>query len=74
VQTNIPQLLTEDDAGKLLGLAPATLRNMRSKGCGPSFVKVGSLVRYRDIDLVDWLDTRIRHTTDGTRRKPKAVA
>jgi predicted DNA-binding transcriptional regulator AlpA len=68
VQYDIPQLLTEADAAKLLGLAPATLRNMRPKGRGPSYIKVGGLVRYRHADIVDWIESRVRHTTDGNRR------
>jgi predicted DNA-binding transcriptional regulator AlpA len=65
------QLLTEEDAGKLLRLSPATLRNMRTKGRGPSFIKVGGLVRYRLTDLMDWIESRVRRTTDGSRRKSK---
>jgi predicted DNA-binding transcriptional regulator AlpA len=72
VQHNLPQLLTEADAGTLLGLAPATLRNMRTKGRGPAFIKVGGLVRYRHSDLVDWIESRVRHTTEGTRRSTAA--
>jgi predicted DNA-binding transcriptional regulator AlpA len=73
VQHDVPALLTEADASRLLGLAPATLRNMRAQGRGPSFVKAGGLVRYRGIDLADWIESRIRHTTDGTRRKPQVL-
>lgn len=72
MQHNIPQLLTDTDAGELLGLAPATLCNMRTKGRGPSFIKVGGLVRYRHADLVDWIESRVRHTTDGRRRSSAA--
>ncbi len=73
MQQDITKLLTEEDAGKLLGLAPATLRNMRTQGRGPSFIKVGGLVRYRHIDLVDWIDSRVRRTTDGGRRKSQTA-
>jgi predicted DNA-binding transcriptional regulator AlpA len=72
VQHELPKLLTEADAGKLLGLSPATLRNMRTKGRGPAFIKVGGLVRYRHSDLVDWIESRVCHTTDGTRRSSVA--
>jgi predicted DNA-binding transcriptional regulator AlpA len=73
VQHELPQLLTEADASRVLGLAPATLRNMRAQGRGPSFVKAGGLVRYRDVDLVGWIESRIRHTTDGRRRKSQVA-
>lgn len=73
MQHTIPHLYTEQDAANILGLAPATLRNMRANGRGPSFVKVGGLVRYRDADLVEWIESRIRHTTDGNRRRARAM-
>jgi predicted DNA-binding transcriptional regulator AlpA len=72
MQHDLPQLLTETDAGRLLGLAPATLRNMRTRGRGPAFIKVGGLVRYRHSDLFDWIESRVRRTTDGTRRSSAA--
>jgi len=67
------QLLTEDDASKILRLAPATLRNMRTQNRGPCFIKIGGLVRYRLTDLVDWIESRVRRTTDGNRRKSRAA-
>jgi hypothetical protein len=73
MQHEIPQLLTEEDASRLLRLAPATLRNMRTKGRGPFFIKVGGLVRYRHVDLVDWIESRVRRTTDGSRRKSQTA-
>jgi hypothetical protein len=42
---------------------------MRVQGRGPTFVKAGGLVRYRYTDLSDWIESRVRHTTDGARRK-----
>jgi predicted DNA-binding transcriptional regulator AlpA len=73
MQQGIIQLLTEEDAGNFLKLAPATLRNMRTQGRGPSFIKVGGLVRYRHADLVDWIESRVRRTTDGSRRKSQTA-
>jgi predicted DNA-binding transcriptional regulator AlpA len=72
MEHNLPQLLTEADASQLLGLAPATLRNMRCTGRGPAFIKMGGLVRYRHADLVDWIEARVRRTTDGARRSSAA--
>ena len=40
-------LLSEKEVAAVLGMASATLRNWRSRGDGPSFVKFGRLVRYR---------------------------
>ncbi|MFL0418411.1 helix-turn-helix transcriptional regulator [Sphingomonas sp. 179-A 4D3 NHS] len=47
----------------MLGLSPATLRNMRVKGDGPPFVKMGRAVRYREEDLRDWVAARVVGST-----------
>lgn len=73
MQNSLPHLYTEQDAANILGLAPATLRNMRADGRGPSFVKIGGLVRYRDNDLVEWIESRVRRTTDGYRRHARTM-
>lgn len=39
-------LLTPEQMAAKLGVAIKTLANMRSKGTGPKFVKVGGAVRY----------------------------
>ncbi len=64
---DVATLLTEKDAAQFLRLSPATLRNMRPKGRGPLYIKVGSIVRYRYADLMTWIESRVRHTTDGVR-------
>ena len=47
-----------------LRLAPGTLANWRCKGGGPPFVKEGNKVlRYRGIDVLEWLESRSRRTT-----------
>jgi hypothetical protein len=46
---------------------------MRVQGRGPSFVKAGGLVRYRYADLADWIESRVRHTTDGRRSKSQTA-
>jgi hypothetical protein len=59
---------TEGTAG-YLGVTAKGLRNMRYRGEGPPFVKVGSLVRYRMVDVDRWLDERM-----VTKRGPDAAA
>ncbi|MFL0560563.1 helix-turn-helix transcriptional regulator [Sphingomonas sp. 179-I 2A4 NHS] len=56
-------LHTDVTAGPMLGLSPATLRNMRVKGDGPPFVKMGRAVRYREEDLRDWVAARVVGST-----------
>lgn len=57
---------TTDTAGAAarLGVTPETLRNWRWRGDrGPTFIKVGRLVRYRLVDLADYLDDCTRRST-----------
>ena len=51
------------EAAERIGLQESTLRNMRSRGGGPPFVRVGGRVRYRALDLARWLETRVRECT-----------
>jgi excisionase family DNA binding protein len=48
-------LLTEDAVAKQLNVSVASMRRWRLERRGPHFVKVGSLVRYRQEDLEAWL-------------------
>lgn len=46
------QFLTTDEAAARLGISPGSMRNMRVRGHGPCFAKLGRMVRY-DIDRLD---------------------
>lgn len=48
--------LTTDDAAELLNVTPRTLIELRCRGEGPHYVKIGRLVRYRYRDLMKFLD------------------
>jgi len=52
-------LLTRNDAARVVGLAPATLRDMACRREGPVFVKRGASRQgrcyYRRSDLLRWL-------------------
>lgn len=60
-------------AGKLLGLAPATLAKMRCWGGGPPFLKLGRAIRYLRADCIAWRDARrVRNTSEGA-AKPQRL-
>jgi excisionase family DNA binding protein len=50
-------LLTEHEVARRLHVSVASLRKWRVERRGPQFIKVGSLVRYREEALQDWLAT-----------------
>jgi excisionase family DNA binding protein len=49
-------LLDETEAAEKLGVAVQTLRNWRHIRRGLPYVKIGRIVRYREKDLLDYVD------------------
>ena len=62
-------LLSADEVATRLGVSPSTLSKWRTRGRGPSFVKVGALVRYPAAKVDEWLDGQLRSETAGSRRQ-----
>lgn len=63
--------VTTHDASRLTGISVATLVTWRSRGGGPEFSKIGSLVRYRRRTLLLFmLQRQQRNTAD----RPDALA
>jgi hypothetical protein len=52
---------------ELLNTADAGLAQMRYRGTGPKFIKVGKKVLYRWSDVRDYLDTNTIQRTDDPR-------
>lgn len=61
--TATPELLTSEEAAELLRVSPRSLNNMRSRGGGPPYVKLGRLVRYDRRRLAAWIEARVRTST-----------
>jgi predicted DNA-binding transcriptional regulator AlpA len=57
------RLLTPKDAANFLRLSLSWLAKARMRGDGPSYVKPGRSVRYREGDLVQWLKSCRRQST-----------
>ncbi|MBI1236323.1 MAG: helix-turn-helix domain-containing protein [Alphaproteobacteria bacterium] len=61
---NERQLLSETQAAKYLAVSPRTLRNWRTRGGGPKFIKVSNrCIRYSVHDLLDWTEKKTRRST-----------
>lgn len=57
--SEIDQLLTDEEAAKILGVTPGTLQVWRSTGRYKlPFVKVGRNVRYVQSNLISWIQER----------------
>jgi predicted DNA-binding transcriptional regulator AlpA len=62
-------LMREHEAAQLLGHSVAALRKWRVKGGGPRYVKISRRsVRYRHLDLLDWIERHlVRNTSEVLR-------
>ena len=63
MNTQHSPLLNRADAAAYIGLATGTLDRWRTEGRGPSYAKVGGVVRYRLTALDKFLD---EHTVAQT--------
>ena len=57
--SGLEPLLSDRDLERLTGRARSSWQKDRSKGTGPTFVKIGRLVRYRRQDFEDWLERQV---------------
>jgi hypothetical protein len=62
---NATEWLTTNAAAQRWGLKPAYLENLRTKGGGPEFTKIGNIVRYNAIAGDLWMASRTRKSTAG---------
>ncbi len=60
-------LLTEKHVAHLLGVKMTTLQMWRHQGRGPSFVRVGRLVRYQPTDVRLFIEENTTTTTSQPR-------
>jgi excisionase family DNA binding protein len=51
--------LTPEDLAERLGIPLATLYGWNSKGTGPRYLRVGRHVRYREVDVIAWENSRV---------------
>jgi len=51
-----PRLLNTEQVASYIGLAKQTITELRVKGGGPKFCKIGRAVRYKREDLDAWID------------------
>ena len=58
-------LLLPEEAAKILKTSVDTLADWRCRRLGgPQWITVGRLIRYRECDLRDWLNSRVQKNTN----------
>jgi hypothetical protein len=53
--------ISPTEAARRLGCTVGTLRNRRWRGDGPAYVRIGSRVRYRLLDVATFIEERVRY-------------
>lgn len=48
--------ITEVQAAAIIGSTPGALRMMRHKRTGPNYYKIGKMVRYKECDVIDYVE------------------
>jgi len=51
----MPMIATTDEVAEYLRVRPSTIRNWRHVGTGPRATMVGGSVRYRMLDVIEWV-------------------
>lgn len=51
----LPEMLTELNVARCVGMSVQTVRRWRRLGQGPKYLKIGSCVRYRAEDVSLWI-------------------
>ncbi len=57
------KLLTRKGAAQWLNVPPGTLEVWAHRGGGPAYVKLGRAVRYRESDLIKFVESQVRQNT-----------
>lgn len=61
------EFVTEREAAEQIGVAAVTLRLWRGHGVGPTYYRLGRLVKYRPADVAAWIEAQRRESDLGTR-------
>ncbi len=62
-------LIDEAELAARLGVSRATLQSWRYTKRGPSYIKIGRLIRYRNVDVERFLRENTRGTKDAPPRQ-----
>lgn len=62
--SRVPLATSDDVANYIPGMDGKALAQLRYRGKGPKFVKLGQKVFYRWEDVYEWVDTHVQTRTD----------
>ncbi|MGA3186688.1 MAG: helix-turn-helix domain-containing protein [Bryobacteraceae bacterium] len=70
----ILKLLSPVSLATQLEVSEHTLANWRAAGTGPAYARVGGLIRYRDSDVAEWVESRVRRMNDAPQTAGRELA
>ena len=56
-------MVRTEQAAKILDVTKSTLESWRCRGGGPPFVRYGRAIRYREADLDQFIESKVRLNT-----------
>ena len=59
-------LLDQKQVAQMIGVSIGTLERHRVAGTGPRWARLGRLVRYRQVDVLEWIEANLRRSTSET--------
>lgn len=62
---NLSTWVCTKTAARYLSISPRALADMRQRGRGPAYAKIGRLIRYNIADLDSWIVANYRRTADA---------
>ena len=70
----IDRLISEEEASKITGLSKAWFQRKRWAGGGPPFVKFDRAVRYKESDLLAWIEAHSGRRSTSEEQQAAAPA
>lgn len=59
------EMITADQAARLLGLSKETLNTWRFIGAGPPWYKLGRAIRYKEHEVIAWRESQRNEPTSA---------
>jgi len=51
------KLLNQEEVAEMLDVSPRTMEFWRCHGFGPKFVRISRLVKYREVDVLEYIES-----------------
>lgn len=63
-------MIRTEQAAQILDVKKSTLESWRCRGGGPPFIRYGRAIRYREADLQEFIESRVRRNSSDSVGRP----